>query len=82
MAKKKNMTKAQAAAARHEETPESIKRARAKERTQAIKKSAATAQKRANKTAGFRAILPLLLLAGLIIAALAFTVVPGMMMGR
>ena len=82
MAKKRKMTKAQAAAARHEETPESIRRAQAKERTQLIKKSAQQAQKEASKTRGFRMLLPFILIAVITIAALAFTIGPGMLMGQ
>ena len=63
MAKKKKMTKAQAAAARHEETPESIRRAQAKERSQLIKKSAEAAQKKANQGYGLRIIMPFIIVA-------------------
>lgn len=82
MAKKKKMSKAQAAAARHEQTPESIQRAQAKERTQLIKKSAANAQKKASQTNAFRLIMPFVLIAVIVVAALAFTIGPGMIMGQ
>ena len=81
MAKKK-MTKAQAAAARREVTPESIKREKAKERTRLIKESAQAAQKQASKSAGTRAIMPLVIVAVIIVAALALTIGPGFLMGR
>ena len=81
MAKKK-MTKAQAAAARKEQTPESIRRARARERTRLIKKSAANAQRKASKAAGIRLIVPFVLVIVIVIAALAFTIGPGMFFGR
>lgn len=75
------MTKAQAAAARREQTPESIKRAQAKERSRLIKQSAQSAQKKASQTSGFRFVLPFALVIVIIIAALAFTVGPGLLMG-
>ena len=81
MAKKK-MTKAQAAAARREVTPEAARRAEKRERTRLIKQSAANAQKQANKNVGFRAILPFLILAALIVFALIFTIGPGMILGK
>lgn len=80
MAKKK-MTKAQAAAARHEVTPETEARARAKERSQLIKKSAQEAQRKANKTVGIRMILPFIIVAAIIVFAIVFTIGPGMMLG-
>lgn len=82
MAKKRKMTKAQAAAARHEQTPESIQRAKAKERTQLIKQSAQAAQKKANQVSLFRLIVPFVLVAAIVIAALAFTVGPGLLMSK
>ena len=81
MAKKKKMSKAQAAAARYEKTPESMQRARAKERTQLIRQSAQNAQKKANQAIGLRMILPFVLVAVIVVAAIAFTVGPGMFMG-
>lgn len=81
MAKKKKMTPAQAAAARHEETPESIKRAQAKERSRLIKKSAQAAQKKASQGMGLRMIMPFIIVAAIIILALAFTIGPGLIMG-
>ncbi|MBQ9003441.1 MAG: hypothetical protein IJ087_16460 [Eggerthellaceae bacterium] len=81
MAKRK-MTKAQAAAARHEQTPESIQRAQAKERTQLIKQSAQAAQKKANQVSLFRLIVPFVLVAVIVIAALAFTIGPGLFVAQ
>ena len=78
MAKKKKMSKAQAAAARHEQTPESIQRAQAKERSRLIRESAQNAQKKANQTSAFRLIMPFVLVIVIVIAALAFTIGPGM----
>ena len=81
MAKKK-MTKAQAAAARHEQTPESLQRARAKERTRLIRKSAQNAQKKASQASGLRLILPFVVVAVIVVAALALTIGPGMLMPK
>ena len=80
--KKKKMSKAQAAAARHEQTPESIQRAKAKERTQLIKQSAQNAQKQANRLSIFRLIVPLILVVAIVVAALVFTIGPGMMIPK
>ena len=82
MAKKKKMTAAQAAAARHEKTDESIRRAKAKERTKLIKQSAENAQKEASKTRGFRMLMPIFIVLAIIVSALAMTIGPGMLMGQ
>lgn len=81
MAKKRKMSKAQAAAARHEQTPESIQRAKAKERSRLVRKSAMNAQKKANQVSAFRLIVPFVIVIVIVIAALAFTIGPGMIMG-
>ena len=76
--KKKKMTKAQAAAARYDQTEESIKRAKAKERTQLIKESAANAQKQASKSRGFTLLVPIVSIIVIIILSVVFTIGPGM----
>jgi len=80
MAKKKKMTAAQAAAARHDQTEESIRRAKAKERSKLIKQSAEAAQKEARKTMGIRMAMPFLLVLAIVIGAIAMTVGPGLFM--
>lgn len=80
MAKKKKMTAAQAAAARHDQTEESIRRAKAKERSKLIKQSAEAAQKEARKTMGIRMVMPFLLVLAIVIGAIAMTVGPGLFM--
>ena len=80
--KKRKMTAAQAAAARHEATEESITRAKAKERSKLIKQSAEAAQKKARQGVGFRMVLPFLIVAVLVTFALVFTIGPGLLMGR
>ena len=80
--KKKKMTAAQAAAARHETTDESITRAKTRERSKLIKQSAEAAEKKARQTAGFRMIMPFLIVVAILVSALLFTVGPGMMMGN
>lgn len=79
--KKKKMTKAQAAAARHEQTQESIQRAKAKERTHLIKQSAATAQREASKSRGFTMLVPIISIIVIVVLSLVFTVGPGMFFG-
>lgn len=81
MAKKKKMKPAQAAAARREQTAETIRRDQARERTRLLKKSAQEAQRKANKQSGFRMMVPLVLVAAIIILALVFTIGPGMVIG-
>ena len=81
MGKKKKKSAAQAAAARHEKTEADIVRDQAKERGRLIRESAQNAQRQANKTAGFRMILPFILIGVLIVFALVFTIGPGMLMG-
>lgn len=80
MAKKK-MTKARAASARREETPESLKRERNKEHARQIKQAAAHAQKQASKTNSFRFVLPFFLVAAIVALALVVTIAPGFLMG-
>ena len=80
--KKKKMTPAQAASARKEQTESSRKHAMAKERGKLIKESAENAQKKAQETAGFRMLMPIILIALIIISAIAITMAPGMLMGK
>ena len=81
MAKKK-MTKAQAAAARHEETANSIAKKKAREDEAYMKEVRRRAQKQANSTAMFRFLVPFAIVFAIIIFAVVFTVMPGMLMGH
>ena len=79
--KRKNMTKAQAAAARKEQTAESVKRAVAKERQQLMRQSAANAQKEMSKSRGYLMIVPIIAIIVIVVMSLVFTVGPGMFFG-
>lgn len=81
MAKKKKMTKAQAAAARRDQTDETVKRAKARENAHLMRKSAANAQKEMSKARGRMMIVPIISIIVIIILSLVFTVGPGMLMG-
>ena len=75
------MTKAQAAAARKEQTAESVKRAVAKERQQLMRQSAANAQKEMSKSRGYLMIVPIIAIIVIVVMSLVFTVGPGMFFG-
>ena len=75
MAKKK-MTKAQAAAARYEETPNSIARKKAKEDNEYMREVRRRAQKKASRPSPLVIIVPIVLVIAVI--ALAFIIVPGL----
>lgn len=79
--KKKKMTKAQAAAARHDQTEEAAKRARARENQQLIRKSVANAEKQASKSRGYMMWIPIISIIVIVILSLVFTVGPGMFFG-
>ena len=79
--KKKKMTKAQAAAARYDQTEESAKRARARENQQLIRKSVANAEKQASKSRGYMMLIPIVSIIVIIVLSLVFTVGPGMFFG-
>ncbi len=81
MAKKK-LTKAQAAAARREVTPNSIARKKAHEDEQVMKEVRRRAQKQAHKSTGLRLIVPVILVAAIVILALVLTMAPGMIFGN
>ena len=81
MAKKKKMTKAQAAAARHEVTANSIAKKKAAENEAYMKEVRRRAQKQASKPSLFRLIVPVLIVAAIIVGALVFTIGPGALMG-
>lgn len=76
------MTKAQAAAARYDETEESAKRARARENQQLIRKSVANAEKQASKTRGYMMWVPIISIIVIVILSLVFTVGPGVFFGN
>ena len=80
--KKKKMTPAQAAAARRERTPESVRRAEAQERARLIKKSAQEAQRKASKAGGTRLAMPFIVVAVVVVLALVVTIAPGLFMGQ
>ena len=79
--KKKKMTKAQAAAARYDQTEESAKRARARENQQLIRKSVANAKKQASKSHGRMMWIPIISILVIVVLSLVFTMGPGMMLG-
>ena len=79
--KKKGMTKAQAAAARKEQTESSMLRAKAKERSQINKKTVQVAQQKASKSRGTAMIVPIITVLVIIVLSLVFTIGPGMIMG-
>lgn len=82
MTKKKKMTPAQAAAARHEQTPESIKREKTREHARQIKKSAMNAQKKASETNTFRFVFPFLMFAAIVLLALVVMFALGVFAAR
>lgn len=79
--KKKKMTKAQAASARRDQTDEVVKRARARENQQLIRKSAANAQKELKKSRSYMMWIPIISIIVIILLSVAFTVGPGMVFG-
>lgn len=79
--KKKKMTKAQAAAARYDETEESARRARARENQQLIRKSVANAEKQASKTRGYMMWVPIIAIIVIVVMSLVFTMGPGAFFG-
>lgn len=79
--KKKKMTKAQAAAARYDQTEEAAKRARARENQQLIRKSVANAEKQASKSRGYMMWIPIISIIVIVVLSLVFTMGPGMMLG-
>ncbi|MBQ9001560.1 MAG: hypothetical protein IJ087_06885 [Eggerthellaceae bacterium] len=81
MAKQK-MTKAQAAAARHEPTANSIAKKKAQEEEQIMREQRRLAQKQANKSVGFRFVVPFVFVIVIIVLSLVFTIGPGMVTGN
>lgn len=77
MAKKK-MTKAQAAAARKEVTPQSIAKARQKEEGKVIRANIQRAQKEASRSRGFGMAVAAVIVIAVVIGALVFTIAPGL----
>ena len=77
--KKKKMTKAQAAAARYDQTEEAAKRARARENQQLIRKSVANAEKQASKSRSYMMWIPIISI--IVVMSLVLTMGPGMMLG-
>ena len=70
------MTKAQAAAARHEETANSIDRKKAKEDNQYMNEVRRRAQKKASKSTVAMVLIPIVV--AVIVIALAFWIVPNL----
>ena len=79
--KKKKMTKAQAASARRDQTDETVKRAKARENQQLIRKSAANAQKEMSKSRGMMLIIPIISIIVIVVLSRVFTMGPGMLFG-
>ena len=80
MAKKK-MSKAQAAAARREQTPQTQARARSRELSKQIRAEQRLVQKQASRSIGWRLIVPMVLIIALVVLAMVFTIAPGMFLG-
>lgn len=76
------MTKAQAAAARHEETANSIAKKKAQEDNQYMKEVRRRAQKQASGTVIFRFLVPFVIILAIVVFAILFTVGPGMVVGH
>ncbi len=76
------MTKAQAAAARHEVTANSIAKKKARENEQYMKEVRRRAQKQASSSSLLRFIVPFGIALVIIAFALLFTLGPGMLMGK
>ena len=81
MAKKKKMTKAQAASARREVTPQMTAKAKAQEDNKIMREQRRIAQKKANDTTMFRFLVPLMVIVVIIVFSLVFTIGPGLFMG-
>ena len=81
MAKKK-MTPAQAASARREETARSAAKRKARENQERIKEEQRKAKEEKQKSSAFRLAWPIVAVVLIIAFCVAFTVLPGMMMGK
>ena len=82
MAKKKKMTKAQAAAARKEVTSQSVAKARSQESLAAIRETQRRVQKEQSKSSMRMIIIGGIVVLAIIACAWMFTVGPGMLMGK
>lgn len=76
------MSKAQAAAARRELTPEEQRRADAKRHSKEVRENVQAAQKEASEQRGSRLVMIAIVAVLLIAVALVFTFLPGMLMGK
>ena len=80
--KKKQMTKAQAAAARRDQTEATVKRAKARENQQLARKAAANAQKEMAKSRSYMMWIPIISIIVIVVLSLVFTMGPGMLFGN
>ena len=81
MAKKKKMSKAQAAAARKEETPQSIAKARSREQLEGIRETQRRVQKEQSKTKLFPIVVGGIVVLLIFVLAWAFTIGPSALLG-
>ena len=82
MAKKKKMTKAQAAAARKEVTPQSIAKARSREQLGEIRETQRRVQKEQSKSSARIIIVGTIVVFAIVALAWVVTVGPGMFIGK
>lgn len=82
MAKKKKMTKAQAAAARKEVTPQAVAKARSHEQLQGIRETQRRVQKEKSKSSMAMIVIGGIVVLAIFACAWLFTIGPGMLMGK
>ncbi len=78
---KRKMTKAQAAAARHEPTATAIARAKAREDNKVMQEQRRIAQKKASRIGPMQFILGIILVVIIVVMCAVFTIGPGMIIG-
>lgn len=78
MAKKKKMTKAQAAAARKEQTPQSLAKARSQEKLKEIRETQRKVQREQSKSPLFTIVIGGLIVIAIFVLAWVLTIGPGM----
>lgn len=82
MAKKKKMSKAQAAAARKEVTSHTVAKARSQEQLQAIRATQRRVQKEKSKSSMGMIIIGSIVVLAIFACAWLFTIGPGMVIGK
>ena len=78
MAKKKKMTKAQAAAARKEQTPQSLAKARSQEKLKEIRETQRKVQREQSKSPLFMIVVGGFIVIAIFVLAWVLTIGPGM----